>query len=107
MATEYGMGKNNNYNLCLSCNPYPAETESDLPFCLCHQYRVRAACTDMQSDQALYCWLANFIFSSWCDEIPKNDNGLFQNWKMGYSRNSAGYGLTTFLSHCRVFFYFI
>ena len=32
---------------------------------LCHQYRTRLACTSVQSDQALYCWLANFKFSSW------------------------------------------
>ena len=30
---------------------------------LCHLYRGRPACTSMQSDQALYCWLANFKFS--------------------------------------------
>ena len=26
---------------------------------LCHQYRARPACTDVQSDHALYCWLTN------------------------------------------------
>ena len=40
-----------------------------------HQYRARSACTSVQSDQALYCWL----------EIPKNKNGQFQIWKMNYS----------------------
>ena len=29
-----------------------------------HQYRARPACTSVQSDQALYCWLTNFKFSS-------------------------------------------
>ena len=29
---------------------------------LCHQYRARPACTSVQSDQALYCWLTNFKF---------------------------------------------
>ena len=41
------------YSPCL--NPYPANTES-----LCHQYRARPACTSVQSDQTLYCWLINF-----------------------------------------------
>ena len=27
---------------------------------LCHQYRARPACTSVQSDQVLYCWLTNF-----------------------------------------------
>ena len=32
---------------------------------LCHQYRTRPACTSMQSEQALYCWLStNFILIS-------------------------------------------
>ena len=31
---------------------------------LCHQYRGRQACTSVQFDQALYCWLTNFRFSS-------------------------------------------
>ena len=31
---------------------------------LCHQHRARPACTSVQSDQDLYCWLANFKFSS-------------------------------------------
>ena len=34
-------------------------------FSFCHQYRVRPACTSMQPDQASYCWLTNFKFSSW------------------------------------------
>ena len=31
---------------------------------LCHHYRARSACTHVQSNQALYCWLANIKFSS-------------------------------------------
>ena len=31
---------------------------------LFHQYRVRPACTFIQSDQALYCWMTNLKFSS-------------------------------------------
>ena len=32
---------------------------------LCHQYRARPpACTSVQSDQAQYCWLTVFKFSS-------------------------------------------
>ena len=31
---------------------------------LCHQYRARPACTSVQSDQALYCWLTNCKFPS-------------------------------------------
>ena len=31
---------------------------------ICHQYRARPACIPMQSDQALYCWLANVKFLS-------------------------------------------
>ena len=27
---------------------------------LCHQYITRPACTSVQSDQVLYCWLTNF-----------------------------------------------
>ena len=27
---------------------------------LCYLYRARPACTSVQSDQALYCWLTNF-----------------------------------------------
>ena len=30
---------------------------------LSHKYRARPACTFVQSNQALYCWLANFSFS--------------------------------------------
>ena len=41
---------------------------------LCHQYRARPACTSVQSDQALYCWLANSYL-----DIPKINNGQF--WK--------------------------
>ena len=33
-------------------------------FSLCHQHRARPACTFVQSDQAPYCWLTNFRFSS-------------------------------------------
>ena len=32
---------------------------------LCHQYRARIACTSVQSDEALYCWPANFKFWTW------------------------------------------
>ena len=32
---------------------------------LCHQYWARPACTSVQADQALYCWLNNFKFWSW------------------------------------------
>ena len=28
----------------------------------CHQYRARPACTSVQSDQSLYCWLIIFKF---------------------------------------------
>ena len=49
----------------LYVNPYPAGTESDWP---CYHYRARQACTSMQSDQALYCWLTIFKLSSF---IPK------------------------------------
>ena len=45
---------------------------------LCHQYRARWACTSMQSDQALYCWLINLKFSFW---YPLYDNRQFQNWR--------------------------
>ena len=31
---------------------------------LCHEYRARLACTSVQSDQTVYCWLTNFKFSS-------------------------------------------
>ena len=31
---------------------------------LCQQYTARPACTSMKSDQALYCWLTSFKFSS-------------------------------------------
>ena len=31
---------------------------------LCHQFRAKSACTFMQSDQALYCWVTSFKFSS-------------------------------------------
>jgi hypothetical protein len=31
---------------------------------LCHQYKVRSACRSVQSDKALYCWLAYFKFST-------------------------------------------
>ena len=40
-------------------NPYPANTPKVSS--LFHQHRARPACT---SDQALYCWLTNFKFSS-------------------------------------------
>ena len=29
-----------------------------------HQYKARLAYTSVQTDQALYCWLTNFKFSS-------------------------------------------
>ena len=41
------------------------------------QYRARSACTSMQSDQA--------PTSSSHLNIPKNDNGPLQNWKVDYS----------------------
>ena len=31
---------------------------------LCHHYRARPVCTSVQFDQALYCWLTIFKFSS-------------------------------------------
>ena len=49
---------------------------------LFHQYRVRPVCTFMQSDQALYFWLANFKFLSW---YPQIDNGQFHKWKVDTS----------------------
>ena len=52
---------------------------------LCHQYRARADCTSVHSDQALYCWLTNFKFSSYDLNIPKNDNGQFLKLKVDYS----------------------
>ena len=49
----------------------------------CHQYRARPACTYVQFDQALYCWLTNFKFSTF--DILKTDNGEFQKWMADYS----------------------
>ena len=49
---------------------------------LCHQYGARPAYMSMQSDQALYCWLTNFKFSSW---YPSKYNGQFKKRKMDYS----------------------
>ena len=44
---------------------YPAGTDSDKPS-LCYQYRARPACTYVQSDQTLNCWLTtgNLKFST-------------------------------------------
>ena len=44
---------------------FSAGTESRVS--LCHQYWARPACTSVQSDQALYCWLTKF--SSWYSYI--------------------------------------
>ena len=38
---------------------------------LCHQYRARPACTSLQADQALYCWLT----SGFHLDISKYNNG--------------------------------
>ena len=40
--------------------PYPAGTEISLG----QQYRARPAYTSVQSDQALYCWLTKYKFTS-------------------------------------------
>ena len=48
---------------------------------LCHRQRARSAGTSMQSDQALYCFLINFLNFSHFD-ISKIDKGQFQKWKM-------------------------
>ena len=48
---------------------------------LCLQYRARSACTSVQSDQALYCWLTNFKFSS---RYPKMIMDSSKKWKMDY-----------------------
>ena len=47
---------------------------------LCNLNKARQACTSVQSDQAIFCWLASSHH-----DIPKNDNGEFQKWKMDYS----------------------
>ena len=41
----------------------------------CHQCRVMPACISILSDLALYCLL----------DIPKNNNGLMQKWKLDKS----------------------
>ena len=51
---------------------------------LCHQYRARPVSTSMQSDQALYTVGLSTSSSSHL-HIPKNDNGVFQKWKLDYS----------------------
>ena len=62
---------------------------------LCHQYRVRLACTSVQSDQALNVDWPNSEFS-------KTGNGQFK--KMKNERFclsiSAGYGLIDFWTWC-------
>ena len=53
---------------------------------LCYQYSARPACTSVQSDHAIYCWLNNFKFSIDIRlDIPKNNKGDFQTWKVDYS----------------------
>ena len=57
--------------------------------CLCNQYRARPARTSGQSDQALYCWLANFKNSHL--DITENVNGQIK--KEGgllHLRNTSG-----------------
>ena len=49
---------------------------------LCYQYRARPTCKSMQSDQALYCWLTRFKFSSW---ISLKTIGEFQKWNVDQS----------------------
>ena len=59
----------------ISFNPYPSRTES-----LCHKYRARTVCTSVLSDQA----------PSFHLDIPKNDNGQYQKFKMDYSIKKFG-----------------
>ena len=54
------------FNLCLLTLNQPKPKVISL----CHQYKARPACTSVQSDQALCCWLTNFKCSS----------GYPQNW---------------------------
>ena len=55
----FSLAQNSWGNLLTLILPTPKEVS------LCHQYSARPACTSMHSDQALYCWLTNFKFSSW------------------------------------------
>ena len=48
---------------------------------LCHLYITRPACTFVQSDQTLHCWLTN---TSSDLGISKTDNGQFQKLKVDY-----------------------
>ena len=49
-------------------------------FSLCYQYRARFACISVQSDQALYFWLANNLSLSL--DTLYIDNGQLQWWKV-------------------------
>jgi hypothetical protein len=49
---------------------------------LCHRYRARPACTSVQSDQALYCWLTKL--KNIQIGISKIDNGQSKKiWEVG------------------------
>ena len=58
--------------------------------CLCHQYRARPACTFVQSDQALYCWLTNSIFLILLSLKMITDSSKNGRWIIPFKRNSAG-----------------
>ena len=47
---------------------------------ICHQYRARLACTSVQSDQALYCWLTNYQLQIIILISLKMIMGSFKRW---------------------------
>ena len=49
-----------------------------------HHYRARSACTSVQSDQILYCWLTNFKFLKMIMESSKNGRWII--WLKKISR---------------------
>ena len=44
-------------------------------FNLCHQYRAKPTCTSVQSDLALYCWMANYKLVSLKMTMDSSKNG--------------------------------